>query len=236
MITMRSHAVLRYMVVSALLMAALPARAAEGDHDHPGTVQGEHGHCLVCAVLHGEAEDEPVRAKRTHEGKEYGFCSAKCAQEFAADPEAFLPPVFPRQAPGFVLTTLAGQPVSLDSLRGRVTLLDFWATWCAPCRKSMPELQALHERYASKGLTVLGVSIDEKADAKVRKYVAAQKYTYPIAIDAATSPAWQRYRVKSVPAAFLLDVEGRIVAQWTGRSPVASEVEAQVKTLLGRSD
>jgi thiol-disulfide isomerase/thioredoxin len=233
MTTTHVHSILRLMLVAVLVLAAVPSRAAEGTHVHASTEEAEHGPCLVCAVLHGEAEDEPVRAKRMHEGKEYGFCSAKCAQEFAADPEAFLPPVFPRQAPGFALTTLAGQPVSLDSLRGGVTLLDFWATWCAPCRKSMPELQTLHERYASKGFRVLGVSIDEKADAKVRKYVAAQKYTYPIAIDAAKAPAWQRYRVKSVPAAFLLDAEGRIVAQWTGRSPVASEVEAQVKTLLG---
>jgi thiol-disulfide isomerase/thioredoxin len=233
MVTRLGRTILWCMVVSGLALGALPARAGEDAHAHAAPAQAEHGRCLVCAVLHGEAEDEPVRAKHTHEGKEYGFCSAKCAQEFAADPEAFLPPVFPRQAPGFALTTLAGQPVSLDSLRGGVTLLDFWATWCAPCRKSMPELQALHERYADKGFRVLGVSIDEKADAKVRKYVAAQKYTYPIAIDAAKPPAWQRYRVKSVPAAFLLDGEGRIVAQWTGRSPVASEVEAQVKGLLG---
>lgn len=188
---------------------------------------------MVCQVKHGEAEPEPIKATRTHDGKSYGFCSEACAKEFAADPLAYLPPVFPRAATPFALTGLTGEAYTLESLQGRVVLLDFWATWCAPCRKSMPELQSLHAEYAAQGLTVLGVSIDEKADAKVRKYVAAQKYTYPMAIDAAKDPAWQAYRVKSVPAAFLLDAEGRIVAQWTGRSPVASEVEAQVKALLG---
>jgi thiol-disulfide isomerase/thioredoxin len=220
------------MLLAVAVMTS-PVRAADEHTDHGAEVAGEHGLCMVCAVLHGEAEDEPVRAKHTHEGKEYGFCSEKCAKAFAEDPLAYLPPVFPRPAPGFAFTTLDGKPASVESLKGRVVLLDFWATWCAPCRKSMPELQALHERYATKGLTVLGVSIDEKADAKVRKYVAAQKFSYPMAIDAAKDPAWKSYRVKAVPAAFLLDANGQVVAQWTGRSPVASEVEAKVKELLG---
>ncbi len=214
----------------------------------PATAGGEHkehrppaakreaaatGLCMVCKVRHGEAEPEPVKATRTHEGASYGFCSEDCAKEFTSDPLAYLPPEFPREAPGFTLTDLAGRSVSLESLKGRVVLLDFWATWCVPCRKSMPELQTLHERYSARGLTVLGVSIDEKADAKVRKFIADKGFTYPVAVDSPKQPAWQEYRVKSIPAAWLIDRDGRIVAQWTGAAAPAAELDARVRALVG---
>lgn len=189
--------------------------------------------CIVCKVKHGEAELEPVQATRAHDGQSYGFCSEGCAKEFASDPQAYLPPTFPREAPAFALTDLGGNAVSLETLKGRVVLLDFWATWCAPCRKSMPELQALHARYAARGLTVLGVSIDEKADAKVKQFIADKVFTYPVAVDSARQPAWQAYRVKSIPAAYLIDRDGRIVAQWTGAAAPAEELEARVRALVG---
>jgi peroxiredoxin len=188
--------------------------------------------CRVCKVTHGEAAEEPVRAVRTHEGVEYGFCSEKCAEAFAADPLAYLPLALPRPAPAFALKDLTGQALSNESLKGKVVLLDFWATWCAPCRKAMPELQALHRKYAGRGFAVVGVSIDEDGPAKVRKFVAARKITYPIALDSETSPAWEAYRVKAVPAAFLLDREGRIVARWTGIPADARELETRLETLL----
>jgi len=188
--------------------------------------------CHVCHVREGTAHPEPVRATRTHEGVEYGFCSEKCAREFAADPVAFLPPVFPRPAPAFELRDLAGNDVTLENLRGRVVLLDFWATWCAPCLKTMPELEALHRRHRERGLTVLGVSIDEGGAERVKRFAKARKVTYPIAIDSADSPAWHDYRVKVVPAAFLIDREGRIVAQWTGSGVDAKALEAKLAELL----
>lgn len=187
--------------------------------------------CVVCAVNHGESEEEEVKATRMHVGKEYGFCSEKCAQAFDADPAAYVPPDFPRPAPPFALSDLAGKPLSLASLKGKVVLLDFWATWCAPCKKTMPELQALHDRYAAQGLAVVGVSIDEGGPAKVKKLVASRRFTYPIAMDSEKQPAWDAYRVKAVPAAFLLDREGRIVAQWTGLPP-ADDLARRIEALL----
>lgn len=228
------HGAVRWLSLLAVVVSlasrayAAPAPAADSSR----AVAAEYGHCIVCAVLHGEAEDEPVRAHRMHQGRRYGFCSEKCAQAFADDPQAFLTPEYPYPAPGFTLRTLAGAAVSLDSLRGHVVLLDFWATWCAPCRRSMPELQALHDRHAAQGLTVLGVSIDENADAKVRRFVRTQRFTYPIAIDGGTTPAWQAYHVKAIPAVFLIDRVGRVVAQWTGGAPPTAELAAAIERAL----
>ena len=189
--------------------------------------------CLVCKATKGEAAEEPVKAVRAYEGREYGFCSDKCAKAFKADPAAYLPPVFPRRAPGFELEDLAGNAISTESLRGKVVLLDFWATWCAPCRESMPRLQAMHDRYAKQGFTVVGVSIDEGGSAKIRKFVASRKITYPVAVDSETAPAWDSYRVKAVPAAYLIDREGNIVAQWTGTPASDKELELKLTELLG---
>ena len=113
-------------------------------------------------------------------------------------------------------------------------LLDFWATWCAPCVKSMPELQSVHAKYAARGFAVVGVSIDEGAPAaaKVKKFITARRVTYPIAIDSAKSPAWEAFAVKAVPAAYLLDREGRIVAQWTGAPADMAQLEAKLEELL----
>ena len=192
----------------------------------------EKGLCLVCKITHGETEPEEMKVSRSYQGVTYGFCSEKCARAFDADPAAYVPPAFPRPAPAFAVEDLAGRRHSNDALRGRVTLVDFWATWCAPCRKSMPELQALHEKYGERGLTVLGISIDEGGAAKVRKFVVSKRFTYPIALDSEKAPAWEAFRVKAVPAAFLIDRQGQVVAQWTGAAPKRGELDAALEKLL----
>jgi thiol-disulfide isomerase/thioredoxin len=208
----------------------------------PRVAFAEKAVCLVCKVKEGATKPEKAEAFRMHEGVRYAFCSDKCAKEFDTDAVAFLPPKFPRPAPEMALSDLGGKALR-PSLEGKVVLVDFWATWCAPCQKSMPELQSLHEKYSDRGFSVVGVSVDERAatssddglDAKIKKFVTKKKITYPIAIDSKRSPLWEQYRVKAVPAAFLIDRKGRIVAQWTGVPPRASEVEKELVAVLGRS-
>lgn len=216
----------RWMIraLCALVLLAVPAFAAD---EAPTEAL-----CHVCRVMSGEEHMETVRATRAYEGVTYGFCSKECAEKFDAEPAAYVPPKFPRPAPGFSLTTLDGDTLTLDGLRGRVALVDFWATWCQPCRKSMPELTALHEKYADRGFTVVGISIDEDREKEVRKFLEKTPVAYPIAIDDTADPAWGSYLVKAVPTAFLVDREGQIVAQWTGRTVDAAALDARLEGML----
>ncbi len=213
-------------LIASIALVALTAFAP------PLAQAAEKALCIVCNVKSGETHLETVAAERTYENVRYTFCADACAEEFDADPLAYTPPKFPREAPAIEVTDLAGQSLTNASYAGQVVLLDFWATWCKPCTKTLPELQAIHDKYKARGFTVLGVSIDEDGPAKVNKFVTAKKIRYPIALDAEKSPAWERYRVKAVPAAFLIDRDGNIVAQWTGRPVDVKELETKLAGLL----
>jgi thiol-disulfide isomerase/thioredoxin len=213
----------------ALCMLAAMALGAAGAAFAEAPVEAL---CHVCRVMSGEDHEEKVRATRAYEGITYGFCSDDCAKQFDLDPAAFVPPVFPRSAPGFELVSLAGDTLSLERLRGQVALVDFWATWCVPCRKSMPELSALQAKWAERGFTVVGISIDEDREKEVKRFLEKTPVAYPVAIDDKADPAWADYRVKAVPAAFLVDRDGRIVAQWTGRTVDAAELETRLAEMF----
>ena len=185
--------------------------------------------CSVCALKGGETEEEKVKAHSQYDGQAYYFCSKECKVEFDSDPVAYLPPVFPRPAPASVVEVLQGGDKALVDFKGRVVLLDFWATWCKPCLKTMPRLQKLYDAHSEKGLEVLGFSIDEDKDRinKIRKMVDKLDISYPIFVDAKETPAWHQFKVKAIPAMYLLDRESRIVAQWTGKIDY-EEVEQEV--------
>ncbi len=173
--------------------------------------------CAVC-VLRGETEKENVKAHAKFDGETYYFCSKGCEKEFLADPKAYTKPVFPRPAPNMAVTTLDGKDATLKDFLGKVVLLDFWATWCKPCLKIMPELQALHAANADNGFTVVGVSIDEGKNSlkKIRKFLGKLNISYPIFWDSKATPAWHTFKVKAIPATFLIDRDGQIVGQWAG--------------------
>ena len=185
--------------------------------------------CAVCALRGGETELEQIKAHSEHDGQVYYFCSGDCKTEFDSDFLAYLPPVFPRPAPAFVVETLEGMDKALGDFRGRVVLIDFWATWCKPCLEMMPRLQKLYSAQSARGFEILGVSIDEDEDRikKVRKMVDKLGISYPISLDAKQRPAWHQFKVKAIPAMYLLDEKRQIVAQWTGKIDHA-KVEKEV--------
>lgn len=112
-------------------------------------------------------------------------------------------------APHFTLTTLDGTAVSTESLAGKVVLLNFWATWCPPCRVEMPGFQQAYERFRDDGFVVLGVSMDAGGSAGVRQFLEERNITYPVAM---ATPAVVREfdSVRLLPTSFLIDREGRI--------------------------
>lgn len=190
--------------------------------------------CAVCRITEGATAPEKVVASSTHQGATYYFCSKKCQEEFDTDPEAYLPPVLPRPAPNFTLSNLAGEKITLESLRGKVVLLDFWATWCKPCVKSMPQLNGLHEKWNKSGLSVVGIAIDEDGKKKVEPFILKHKIVYPILVDTAENPVWETYKVKIIPMLFLVDRQGQIVQQWLGEMNL-QEVESAASALLKKN-
>ena len=127
--------------------------------------------------------------------------------------EAPLPAGTP--APAFATRTTSGKPLSLKSLRGHVVLLDFWATWCGPCRMATPTLEALHRKYGARGLRVVGLSVDDKSTvAQVRPMMKQFGITYAVsAVPAVNGKAARAFRVSGIPSQYLIDKKG--VVRWS---------------------
>jgi len=115
-----------------------------------------------------------------------------------------------RRGADFTLADLEGRKWTLTSLRGSVVLVNFWATWCPPCRKEIPDLDALYQRFKHEGLVILAIS-DEEAG-KVQPFVAERKLSYPVLLDAGGNVN-KLFRVEGIPKSFVYDREGKLVAQ-----------------------
>jgi len=115
-----------------------------------------------------------------------------------------------RQQANFTLLDLDGHPWTLKDLRGKVVVVNFWATWCPPCRKEMPDLQALYEEFKGQGLVILAVS-DEDAD-KVKPFIAERKITYPVLLDPDRNVN-KDFQIEGIPKSFVYDRDGKLVSQ-----------------------
>ncbi len=131
-------------------------------------------------------------------------------------------------APDFSLSAIDGKHVSLSAYRGKVVILDFWAPWCPPCRKEIPDFIALQQQYASQGLQIIGIGLDEPAN--VVSFVRQNGFNYPVAVgDDAIS---NRYGgVDGLPTTFIIDRQGTIRNRFEGFTERAV-FEREIKKLL----
>ncbi|NIR96654.1 MAG: TlpA family protein disulfide reductase [Gammaproteobacteria bacterium] len=118
-------------------------------------------------------------------------------------------------ADGFYLKDLDGDLRRLEDFRGRVVLLNFWATWCPPCREEMPSMQQLYQDRTDEGLTVVAVSVDRGSPEEVRAYVEELELTFPVLHDRDNRVS-DRYRIPGVPVSYLVDRRGRIAYKVLG--------------------
>lgn len=139
----------------------------------------------------------------------------------------------PGDSPVFSAETLDGQVITHDSLRGKVVLVNFWATWCLPCRVEMPLLQAMADRHRDAGLVVLGLSRDEGPDDPVRRFLAEREIDYPVAVVGRETE--RRFGgLAGYPTSFLLDRAGKIRHQALGPLAMVS-FEPAVRRLLAEA-
>ena len=134
-----------------------------------------------------------------------------------------------KNAPDFALRDLDGHPLSLSTFRGKVVLLNFWATWCAPCKLEMPVFAAWQRQYGPQGLEVIGISMDDDA-APARRMIKQLKLNYPVVMGDERLGA--RYGgVLGLPLTFLIDRKGIVRARFQGETDTRV-IEQQLKSLL----
>jgi peroxiredoxin len=150
----------------------------------------------------------------------------------AAFQKANFPLLGSARPPGdFTLTSLSGDTVTLSALKGQVVFLNFWATWCPPCRKEMPSMEVLYQRFRGKGLQMLAVDIQEK-EAGVRRFIQEQKLNFPVLLDTSGKVSGG-YGIEAVPTTFIIGRDGAIIARMVGSTTWNSpEMVAAFESLL----
>jgi len=135
-----------------------------------------------------------------------------------------------KAAPAWTLTDVSGKVIHSDDLKGKVVVLDFWATWCGPCRIEIPGFIALQKQYRDLGLTVIGASVDEGGAAVVKKFADQLGVNYPVGVaDDSIQAAFGG--IVGLPTTFIIDRQGRFVSKHLGLTD-QSEFDAELKPLL----
>jgi peroxiredoxin len=135
-----------------------------------------------------------------------------------------------KAAPSFRLEDPNGAPVRLSDYQGRVVLLNFWATWCHGCKLEIPWFMEFQSKYRERGLTVIGVSMDDDGWKSVKPYLAEHKLNYPVVIG--NQDLGKQYGLDGMPMTLLIDGEGKIAATYSGMVD-RTKCESEIRNLLG---
>ncbi|GAM08744.1 thiol-disulfide oxidoreductase ResA [Geobacter sp. OR-1] len=131
-------------------------------------------------------------------------------------------------APPFRVTSVSGQQITLNNYRGKVLLMDFFATWCSPCRESVGHLVLLNRKYGKQGLQILGLSLDDDDSVSVvREFINSNKVNYPVAIVGESFKA--DYALRSVPTLYVISKKGLVAEKFSGYN---DEVEKRLDQIL----
>ena len=187
------------------------------------STEGDFGHEMlqeVATTLAAALREQPLPAEKGQPPRPYVELAELVRYEHvqaALDDSQFAAAVSKleadnerRQRADCTLTESSGKAWTLKEQRGKVVLLNFWATWCPPCRKEMPDLEALNQQFKEQGLVILAIS-DEDAG-KVRPFIAQQKVTYPILLDPGRKVN-ELFQIEGIPKTFVYDRNGKLVAQ-----------------------
>jgi peroxiredoxin len=133
----------------------------------------------------------------------------------------------------FQLDNLQGAPTKLSTYGGKVVVLNFWATWCGPCRSEMPSLETLYQRYKADGLVVVGVNLEERSS-DVKAFVKENNITFPVLLDA-SGRVGLTYGARSIPVTYVIDKKGFVTSGGIGaREWMTPDMQALFEALLGQ--
>ncbi len=147
------------------------------------------------------------------------------------------PAVVGSKAPAFTLKDIDGGNVSLSGFSGRVVVMDFWATWCAPCKETTKELERLHQQYKDRGVVVIGISMDAGGSAvrKVKDFAEQHHLSYLMLLD--NGETSKIYAVRTIPATFILDRDHVIAKIYPGYMPgLGEKISGELEKLIGQGN
>lgn len=134
-------------------------------------------------------------------------------------------------APDFALPSIDGKTVTLSQLRGKVVLLDFWATWCSPCRLAIPHLNNLYKTHRERELEIIGLSLDKGSPEMLKRFSVSMAIEYTIVM--ADDKVAKDYGISPIPTTYLIDRDGSITNKWVGFSQnLMSTISAETEKLL----
>lgn len=139
------------------------------------------------------------------------------------------------EAPDFTIQTPDGKELRLKDYQGKAILLNFWATWCGPCAKELPQMAKLYEQYKDKGFVLIGVSLDFGGPETVKAFLEAHQLNFPVGIDT-EKEAVKAYGVRGLPTSYFINSQGKVVGWLTGeRNWESEEAHNLIKSLLNQT-